>query len=390
MTKVDDILKDSFVRSVCRAPRRVKRKDGTVVLIRCESASPRICPSCARLRQVDQMRLIGSGCNTSERDGITAGQLGGFTFWFVTLTAPSFGPVHRVPKWDGAPLKRCKCGQVHKHGDEAKGVPVNPRTYRYKQQVAWNAAVSMLTKRTLDHLGEQIPGSEYAVVKEWQTRGVIHLHAVVRVPVAYSETGVYASLLSLKGVTADGARWGKEADVRRIGSGQTGNSVRYMSKVVAYTSKQQGDSEGVLPELRSRHYDRLDWHAQRIRCTRRGCDSRTCSGKRHREFGYSGHTFTMSAGWSFVGLTRTALIEQRKAYATEQSAKVKQATLTLAAQYRADAVRDGLKPLDGHENRVDEGWRSTLVGAFLAQSDADDEGHELPGQTHEDAPVRSV
>lgn len=369
MTIAEDLLKGAFVESTCRSPRRVTRNDGTVVFIRCESTQARLCPSCARLRQIDQMRLIGSGCNTSDRDGVTEQHVAGYKFWFITLTAPSFGPVHRVPKTERSRPVQCGCGLVHKHGDVLKGVPIKLKTYRYREQIEWNDRVNRLAKLTMDKLRELLPESEYAFVREWQARGVIHLHGIVRVPEWMEDSEVMSSLMSLKAVKDNGATWGREIDVRPVDTGQTGNSVRYMSKVVAYTSKQQGESDGVLPEARRRHYNRLDWHARRLRCGKRNCGKR-CRGKKHREFGHTGHMMTMSKGWSFVGLTRTALVEQRKEYAaSHRSDAVQQATLKQASQYRKEEIEQEMKPADDGQPQVKQDWRKDLLGAVLSQAD---------------------
>lgn len=306
------------------------------------------------------MRLIGSGCNVNERDGVTQELLAGQAFWFVTLTAPSFGPVHRVPKSPKSRLVQCKCGLTHRHGDVLRGVPIHQRTYRYKEQIGWNSRSDRLMKKTMDRLRELIPGVEYAFVKEWQTRGTIHLHGVVRVDASLDQTEVYTCLMSLKSVTDNGANWGREIDVKSIGESETGNSVRYMSKVVAYTSKQQGETDGIVPEARRRHYNRLDWHARRMKCPRKDCDRKNCRGKKHKEFGHSGHMMTMSKEWSLVGLTRTKLVEERKAYAaSHKSTAVQQATLEQASRYKQQAIAEELTTSD--EPEVNEQWKRELL-----------------------------
>lgn len=373
MNTVEDMLKSAFVQNNCRSPQRVTKADGTVMFVRCDSSSSRVCPSCARLRQFDQMRLIGSGCNSSDRDGIAIDSLSQYQFYFVTLTGPSFGPTHFVPKSASASLKRCKCGHVHKSDSGIRGTPINPRTYRYREQVAWNVHVNQLTKATMKRIADDVQFEEHVIVREWQARGVLHLHGIVRVPTWMDQDVVMDALQRLKNVNDSGMTWGRQSDVQAINVDSTGSKVRYMSKVVAYTSKQQGEQDGILCEERSSHYDRLDWHAQRVKCNRRQCDAKSCRGKRHREFGYSGYMMTMSRQWSIAGLTRSKLKDERKQFARERSQTVHQSTLEQAAHYAAQYVKDEVRSALSEVNTVNEQWKTKLVDHFLSDRDVADE-----------------
>lgn len=316
---VEDLLKQSMRRGTCSRPRKVRKTDGTHSYVRCQSKKASECVACSVMQATDQKRLIGSGCNVSERDGISAETLAGYRFYFVTLTAPSFGGIHRVPKSKGSEVTACSCGTVHLHGSELRGTPTKPRFYRYKDQTRWNQATSELFRRTMTYTEDLLPDLEWSFAREWQVRGALHFHGIIRVPVAYDEGKTWQALQLMKTYSYGDFAWGKEFDVKSIKGDSASGSVRYMAKVVAYTAKQQGD-EGLISPARRGHFDRLDKHAARLICGSRGCKGDgTCKGLAHRSFGYAGQMITRSKGWSLVGLTRTSLVEERKRYAEQNS-----------------------------------------------------------------------
>jgi hypothetical protein len=126
---------------------------------------------------------------------------------FVTLTAPSFGAVHTRREKNGKVLpchpqrdaKTCPHGQVMacttRHGTDAAclGEPLCPDCYDYTGSVLFNAMAPELWRRftearrrfartfgmTLKDLREQLV-IFFAKVAEYQRRGVVHLHAVIR------------------------------------------------------------------------------------------------------------------------------------------------------------------------------------------------------------------
>src|SRR5689334_825864 len=82
------------------------------VSVRCGSRRWSECPSCSRLWAGDSARLARSGIYDSDGTPLTA-----FRYFFITLSAPSFGAVHRIPKWREDRGRRCGCGAVHRHSD---------------------------------------------------------------------------------------------------------------------------------------------------------------------------------------------------------------------------------------------------------------------------------
>jgi hypothetical protein len=109
---------------------------------------------------------------------------------FASLTAPSFGAVHNQPD-DERP---CRCGQRHEADDPELGAAIDPRTYDYEGAVLWNWHAPALWNRFMIELVRVLAGrgglSErewrkrvrvaYAKVAEFQARGLVHFHAVVR------------------------------------------------------------------------------------------------------------------------------------------------------------------------------------------------------------------
>jgi hypothetical protein len=188
----------------------------------------------------------------------------------VTFTAPSFGRVHtnkaqgrlvlpRHPYRQGA---RCshgnRAGSWHRHSedDPRLGEPLCPSCYDAEAQVLWNALAPELWRRTtiavqralgrlvgVDEAGlRQFVRVSYAKVAEFQKRGAIHFHAVIRLDAATDcrcpgclappAQPFTASLLedalrlavpavrvpcpSVDGGLERYARWGEQLDVRNI------------------------------------------------------------------------------------------------------------------------------------------------------------------------------
>src|ERR687898_235823 len=131
---------------------------------------------------------------------------------FVTFTAPSFGRVHsrRVqgrlvlpchPYRQGARCPhgtRAGCWHRHDEDDAQLGEPLCAACYGAEAQVLWNALAPELWRRTTialhRALAREVGVSEaglrrlvrisYAKVAEFQKRGAIHFHAVIRLDAA--------------------------------------------------------------------------------------------------------------------------------------------------------------------------------------------------------------
>jgi hypothetical protein len=129
---------------------------------------------------------------------------------FVTLTAPSFGSVHGPRPAAGAPTGgRCRprdvaslcphgrstaCMTIHEPKDPLSGAPLCDDCYDWEGAVVWNWWAPELWRRTVialrrgiavalgvpdDALNESA-SLQYAKVAEFQSRGLVHFHALLR------------------------------------------------------------------------------------------------------------------------------------------------------------------------------------------------------------------
>jgi hypothetical protein len=126
---------------------------------------------------------------------------------FVTLTAPSFGPVHtrrtngeRVLPCRRWGAKHCqhgrslRCGDRHREDDARLGEPFCADCFDAVGVVVWNALLPQFWRRTTialrRALARKLGPSEtalrgvvrisYTKVAEYQRRGTVHVHAVIR------------------------------------------------------------------------------------------------------------------------------------------------------------------------------------------------------------------
>lgn len=213
-----------------------------VTYVRCGNRRESVCPSCSRLYAGDTFHLI--------RAGIVGGKtvparVADNPLVFATLTAPSFGKVHgrsdhtglcqlqRRPS-TGEAMAACPhgrpwtCARRHAEDDPLLGQPLCPECYDYDSHVVWQWWAPALWRRftialrrsVAKHL--HVPAADlpavatvqYAKVAEFQARGAIHFHALIRLdgPVtpdgfAPAPGGVEASVLArLVGGAAAGVR----------------------------------------------------------------------------------------------------------------------------------------------------------------------------------------
>jgi hypothetical protein len=175
-----------------------------VAYVRCGNRRAAVCPSCSHEYQGDMWHLLYAGTAGGIKD--VPESVAGHPLDFVTLTAPSFGGVHttRGPGRPCHPRGRrpnfCPhgrpehCPRVHRDDDPDLGAPLCPDCYDYAGQVAfnwwapelWRRFTITLRRRLADRLG--IPRTRlgehvkvnFAKVAEFQRRGVVHFHALVR------------------------------------------------------------------------------------------------------------------------------------------------------------------------------------------------------------------
>ncbi len=174
-----------------------------VTHVRCGNRRESVCPSCSRVYAADTFHLI--------RAGVTGGkgvpeQVADNPLVFATLTAPSFGHVHGTRPNAGRCRprtgrdSRCShgrpvgCMTVHDDDDQAVGQPLCPDCYDYEAHVLWQWWAPELWRRftialrrhVARRLGvpptllAEVATVQYAKVAEYQRRGIIHFHALIR------------------------------------------------------------------------------------------------------------------------------------------------------------------------------------------------------------------
>lgn len=158
------------------------------LMVRCGNRRAECCPACAYEYQGDMWQLVNAGM-AGGRKGVPE-QVAEHPQVFVTLTAPSFGPVHTQPD-DG---RRCRCGRRHADDDPVLGGAIDPETYDYVGAVLWNWYAPALWNRfvveVVRAIGRNGGLSErqvrelvrvaYVKVAEFQRRGLVHFHAIIR------------------------------------------------------------------------------------------------------------------------------------------------------------------------------------------------------------------
>ena len=242
------------------------------LLLRCGNRRATRCPSCSNVYRYDTYQLIAAGLRGGKTVPISVST---HPRVFATLTAPGFGPVHNQP---GA--VPCVCGTRHGDDDSLLGTPLNPERYDYTGAVLWNAHAPALWARFTTHLRREIANAagltqrtlrhhatlSYAKVAEYQKRGQIHFHTVIRIdgptgptsaPPAWATTELldHAVRAAAKRTRvqhpsgagkADGAqppeptafRFGRQIDVRAIRSTDFAGDVPVTDRhVAAYIAK---------------------------------------------------------------------------------------------------------------------------------------------------------
>jgi hypothetical protein len=175
----------------CQRKRVIRSNlDGSVVTGNCGATRWQECTYCAGLYAGDVRHLMHKGASAEDRQFDN-------DVVFLTLTAPSFGPVHTAPafsfedevfKRGQEKRKRCMCGAFHKPEEGMQGVPLNAARNKDEEQVRFNANVSGILEAFLKSLNKKLKrlglvGTlPYVRVLELQARLVLHVHAVLLVP----------------------------------------------------------------------------------------------------------------------------------------------------------------------------------------------------------------
>ncbi len=235
---------------------------GGVLPIACKTRRASQCPPCAEVYRADTYQLIRAGLSGGKGIPETVAT---HPCVFTTLTAPSFGPVHVHREKDGKLLRcrprrrggtcphgnRLSCGKRHTRDDNQLGEPLCPDCYDYTGAVLFNACAPELWRRftitlrrslarqaglTNKALDAQVRIS-FAKVAEYQRRGVVHFHAIIRLDgpagpttappawatvalltaaIAHAARSVNLQTPAAPGLPARTLAWGRELDTRPV------------------------------------------------------------------------------------------------------------------------------------------------------------------------------
>jgi hypothetical protein len=326
------------------------REPGGVLLVACGDRRAASCPSCAEVYRRDAFQLVAAGVRGGK--GVPEA-VGEHPAVMVTLTAPSFGAVHTIRDRDGG----CPCGQRHIEHDEVLGAPVDPDTYRYLDQATWNHLVPVLWKRTMleirrrlarelgvaRHRLRDVVRVRFVKASEFQRRGVVHYHAVIRLDGA-DDIGsgppgrctaellerVIKCAVETVEVSAGGQRirWGRQIEVVRLAQDDIGRAAGYIAKYATKATEVAADGH-LLPRLRTpRDVVNLQVppHAKRlVEAAWLVGGEKGLRGARRwaHQFGYGGHTLTKSHDYSvtFAAL-RGARVALRSGRPSDASSEV--------------------------------------------------------------------
>ena len=262
----------------------------------CGNRRADVCPACSRVYARDMYEVISTGLHGGKGVPETVARN---PLLFVTLTGPSFGHVHgpacerrRMPGRcaHGRPLA---CYRDHDEQDRLLGSPVCWACYDWRTAALWQWHAPELWRRftiTLrralaDVLGvagsrlRNVASVQYAKVAEFQARGIVHFHALIRLdgpggsgspaplPVAGLVDAVEHAARSVRvdalpagpGDVVRTLRFGPQLDVRIVRTDRALTSTEELSAdaVAGYLAKYSTKSSGYDPAAPKPHLDRL-------------------------------------------------------------------------------------------------------------------------------------
>ncbi|KOG73480.1 replication initiation protein [Streptomyces antibioticus] len=332
-----------------------ENEPGGRLRVACGNRRASRCPACAWTYAGDTYHLIRAGL-AGDPDKDIPGTVRDHPRVFATFTAPSFGPVHNRPD-RGA----CSCGTRHPADDSALGTALDPSTYDYAGAVLFNNHAGELWMRTINRLRREIAKRagltqrelaetcrlSYGKVAEFQKRGAVHFHAVIRLdgpdgadsaPPSWATTDLLTDAIraaaahpySRVSVPAAGDQpartfqWGRQLDVRPIkafgdGSDLTEQAVAsYVAKYATKAAENTGTLDRRIGELSELDRHGVPDHARRLITACRDLDElypdRRLWAWAHM-LGFRGHFSTKSRRYS---TTLGALRQTRADYRAAQ------------------------------------------------------------------------
>lgn len=294
------ITRDAATGAVLHVFTSASQPDGRLA-VACRNRRASRCQPCSWLHHGDTYHLVAAGLLGGK--GMPE-QVREHPRVFATLTAPSFGAVHRAtdphrpderchPRREAEPCRhgvREHCAARHAAGDAAVGSPLCPGCYDYRAAVLWNTSAGRLWNRFTDQVRHNLataggyPAKQharyarvsFAKVAEYQRRGTIHFHAVIRLdapggpasgpPPAWATAklltdAIRAAARSVHTAALDpgrtgepvALRFGAQLDVQHIRTGEPDDSGTVTDEQVAgYIAKYvtKGDLPGLVLDRR--------------------------------------------------------------------------------------------------------------------------------------------
>jgi hypothetical protein len=342
---------------------------GGVVFKACGTRRATRCLSCSLVYKADARMLVRSGLVGGK--GIDT-SVATHPMVFATFTAPSYGPVHTsIGRCHVGAARRClhgrprNCGQRHDDADPLVGTPLCADCYDYEGAVAFNASCPELWRRTtitiMRELAKELGLSarvtqqrfrlSFAKVAEYQRRGLVHVHTLIRLDGRDDEltslsdvtTSMIASAVRRAAtrvavsldVNAGGdalrephvtVRWGAQCEVHAVldsGDATTLDASRVANYLAKYATKSADDSGALdrrlnsLDDLSTRQ---LSPHLATMAATawRLGAKEGQARLRRWAHcLGFAGHFLTKSRRYS---VTFKYLRAERRAWRIERTA----------------------------------------------------------------------
>jgi hypothetical protein len=178
------------------------------------------------------------------------------------------------------------CSSRHDESDPLLGAPLCGQCFDYRAAVLWNAHVPALWERTSSELYRAVARAgrvgtgdlratvrlSYIKVVEFQRRGLVHLHVVIRAdgregpaeaPPAWLESAILidavkaavgragVAIPSTEGMPSRRASWGAEHDVRVLIPSHDGDSTAIAAYVAKYATKTADGTPWLAHPIRS-------------------------------------------------------------------------------------------------------------------------------------------
>ena len=386
--KGSSVVQDVMGRELSRFS-STDEPDG-VLLKACGDRRASRCPGCAYTYRGDAWQLIAAGLRSGKGVPQSAA---GHPRVFLTVTAPSFGPVHtrRVNSagvalrcHNGRPGQTCphgrptRCLSRHRDDDDPRlSQPLCNDCYDHDGQVLFNALATELWRRTTVYLTRALAAQvgmpyrrmldvvriRYVKVAEYQARGVVHFHAIVRLDglpadqssdvappppqftaaaLARAATDAAAKVRvpvpeAVRGQHGDTFGWGRQLDVHEIthtpegeaeGSGELteGQVAAYISKYATKSTETCGGADRPIRSERAIDHANTTPHVKALMraCWRLG-GTDGLQQLRLRDWthmlGFRGHFTTKSPAYSttFTALRRARHQHARHDHTSEES-----------------------------------------------------------------------